>query len=98
MSEPIHLTNLEQLSIDSLQAEIGRMAELVSGIARETGLQAVTATLSLAGNSDLATPDRVRDIAHDLLSRAEIMEAEIGRFLSLAENAPLAEPKLRGTN
>jgi hypothetical protein len=54
--------------------------------------------LSLAAENAPSAPDQIRAIANDVLSRAEIMETEIGRFLRLAEHAPLAETKLRGTN
>ena len=92
------MSDLEQQSISSLQAEIERMAELVFGVARDTGLEAVAAALSLTAEGGAAAPDRVRDIANDLLSRAEIMQTEIGRFMSVATYAPLATTKLAGRN
>jgi hypothetical protein len=91
MSEAIHLSDAEQQSIHSLQAEIDRMAEMVFDVARETGLQAVTAALSLAAEGRPGAPDHVRDVANDLLCRAEIMQSEIGRFMSVAEHAQIID-------
>ncbi|MET1025823.1 MAG: hypothetical protein ABWY00_01540 [Dongiaceae bacterium] len=98
MSEVVPINDREQQSIGSLQAEIERMAELVFGVARETGWEAVTAALSLTAEGGAAAPDRVRDIANDVLARAEIMQTEIGRFMSVAVHTPLDDTKLIGRN
>lgn len=98
MSEVVPISDMEQQSIGSLQAEIERMAELVFDVARDTGLEAVTAALSLTAEGGAAAPERVRDIANDLLYRAEIMQTEIGRYMSVAMHIPLTNTKLAGRN
>jgi hypothetical protein len=89
MSEAFQITDTEQLNIDSLQAEISRMAEMVFSVSRDTGLEAVNAALILAAEGQADTPDKVRSVAFDVLARAEIMQSEIDRFMTVAKNTPL---------
>jgi hypothetical protein len=91
MSEAFQITDAEQRNIDSLQAEINRMAEMVFSVSRDTGLEAVSAALALPAEGKDDTPDKVRDIAGDVLARAEIMQSEINRFMSIARNTPISE-------
>ncbi len=91
MSGAFQITDAEQCNIDSLQAEINRMAELVFSVARDTGLEAVNAALALAAEGKHDTPEKVRDIAGDVLARAEIMQSEIDRFMSIACHTPIGE-------
>jgi hypothetical protein len=89
MSEAFQITDTEQHSIDSLQAEINRMAEMVFSVSRDTGLEAVNAALVLAAEGEADTPDKVRSVAFDVLARAEIMQSEIDRFMTVARNTPI---------
>jgi len=91
MSEAFQITDAEQQNIDSLQAEINRMAEMVFSVSRDTGLEAVNAALSLAAEGQSDTPDKVRSVAFDVLARAEIMQSEIDRFMTVARNTPLSD-------
>lgn len=89
MSEAFQITDTEQHSIDSLQAEINRMAEMVFSVSRDTGLEAVNAALVLAAEGETDTPDKVRSVAFDVLARAEIMQSEIDRFMTVARNTQI---------
>ncbi|HWT99182.1 MAG TPA: hypothetical protein VN229_16250 [Terriglobales bacterium] len=92
MSEAFQITEAERKNnIDSLQAEINRMAEMVFSVSRDTGLEAVNAALALAAEGQKDTPDKVRAVAFDVLARAEIMQSEIDRFMTIARNTPLGE-------
>jgi hypothetical protein len=92
MSEAFQVTEAERKNnIDSLQAEINRMAEMVFSVSRDTGLEAVNAALALAAEGQKDTPDKVRAVAFDVLARAEIMQSEIDRFMTIARNTPLGE-------
>jgi hypothetical protein len=92
MSEAFQITEAERKNnIDSLQAEINRMAEMVFSVSRDTGLEAVNAALALAAEGQNDTPDKVRAVAFDVLARAEIMQSEIDRFMTIARNTPLGE-------
>lgn len=91
MSEAFQITEAERKNIDSLQAEINRMAEMVFSVSRDTGLEAVNAALALAAEGQQDTPDKVRAVAFDVLARAEIMQSEIDRFMTIARNTPLGE-------
>jgi hypothetical protein len=92
MSEAFQITETERKNnIDSLQAEINRMAEMVFSVSRDTGLEAVNAALALAAEGQKDTPDKVRAVAFDVLARAEIMQSEIDRFMTIARNTPLGE-------
>lgn len=87
MSEAFQMTDAEQRDINNLQAEINRMAEMVFNVSRDTGLEAVNAALALAAEGQDDTPEKVRDVASDVLARAEIMQSEIDRFMAIAKNA-----------
>ncbi|HVJ35381.1 MAG TPA: hypothetical protein VND94_19885 [Terriglobia bacterium] len=91
MSEAFQITEAERKNIDSLQAEINRMAEMVFTVSRDTGLEAVNAALSLAAEGNYDTPDKVRSVAFDVLARAEIMQSEIDRFMSIARTTSLGD-------
>lgn len=92
MSEAFQISEAERKNnIDSLQAEINRMAEMVFSVSRDTGLEAVNAALALAAEGQQDTPDKVRAVAFDVLARAEIMQSEIDRFMTIARNTPLGE-------
>jgi hypothetical protein len=91
MSEAFQITDAEKQNIDSLQAEINRMADMVFSVSRDTGLEAVNAALSLAAEGLADTPDKVRSVAFDVLARAEIMQSEIDRFMTVARNTSLSD-------
>jgi hypothetical protein len=91
MSEAFQITDGNQSNIDSLQAEINRMAEMVFNVSRDTGLEAVNAALALAAEGKHTTPDKVRTVAEDVLARAEIMQSEINRFMSIARHTPIGD-------
>jgi hypothetical protein len=91
MSEAIQITEAEQRNIDTLQAEINRMAEMVFSVSRDTGLDAVNAALALAAEGLHDAPDKVRGVAFDVLARAEIMQSEIDRFMLVAKNTPIGD-------
>jgi hypothetical protein len=67
-----------------LQAEVARMADMVCEATRQAALDGIGSALSLASDRTMATPDQVRDIANQVLSRASIMQSEIDRFMAVA--------------
>jgi len=69
-----------------LQKKIARAAALVCEAARQAALDGIVSALSIATERMPDTPDRFRDIANQVLSRAAIMQAEIGRFIAAARN------------
>ena len=69
-----------------LQIKIARTAALVCEAARHAALDGIASALSVATERMPDTPDRIRDIANQVLSRAAIMQAEIGRFIAGARN------------
>ena len=69
-----------------LQIKIARTAALVCEAARQAALDGIASALSIASERMPDTPDRVRDIANQVLSRAAIMQAEVSRFIAAARN------------
>jgi chemotaxis regulatin CheY-phosphate phosphatase CheZ len=83
MSEALKLER-GNLGVVELQAEVARMADMVCEATRQAALDGIASALSVAADRSLETPDRVRDIANQVLSRACIMQSEIDRFMKVA--------------
>ena len=83
MSEALKLER-GNLDVVELQAEVARMADMVCEATRQAALDGIASSLSLAADRSLETPDRVREIANQVLSRASIMQSEIDRFMTVA--------------
>jgi uncharacterized protein YpuA (DUF1002 family) len=83
MSEALKL-NRPQHGVAELQAEVARMADMVCEATRQAALDGIASALSIAADRSGETPDRVRDVANQVLSRASIMQSEIDRFMVVA--------------
>jgi hypothetical protein len=83
MSEPAQL-NRQEHGVAELQAEVVRMADMVCEATRQAALDGIGSSLSIAADRNEQTPDRVREIANQVLARAQIMQNEIDRFLAVA--------------
>lgn len=68
----------------NLEAEIRRMADVVTQVARQMGLEGVTGALTMAGDGQPHACDRVHDMARQFMARAEQMQSEVDRFMSVA--------------
>jgi hypothetical protein len=82
MSEALKLERNRDVA--ELQAEVARMADMVCEATRQAALEGIGSALSIAADRSLETPDRVRDIANQVLARASIMQGEIDRFMKVA--------------
>ena len=82
MSEALKLERNRDVA--ELQAEVARMADMVCEATRQAALEGIGSALAIAADRSLETPDRVRDIANQVLSRASIMQGEIDRFMKVA--------------
>lgn len=83
MSEARQLNHPEH-GVAELQAEVVRMADMVCEATRQAALDGIGSALSIAADRTPETPDRVREIANQVLARAQIMQNEIDRFLAVA--------------
>ena len=83
MSEALKLEHGDR-DVAELRAEVARMADMVCEATRQAALDGIGAALSVAADRNLETPDRVREIANQVLSRAAIMHNEINRFMLVA--------------
>ena len=83
MSEAAPL-NHQEPGVANLQAEVVRMADMVCEATRQAALEGIASSLSIAADRNEQTPDRVREIANQVLGRAQIMQTEIDRFLAVA--------------
>lgn len=82
MSEALRLER--DRDVAQLEAEVARMADMVCEATRQAALDGIGSALSIAADRTPQTPDRVRDIANQVLSRASIMQGEIDRFMKVA--------------
>lgn len=83
MSEALKLDRAEH-GVAELQAEVARMADMVCEATRQAALDGIASALSIAADRTGETPDRVREVANQVLSRASIMQSEIDRFMAVA--------------
>jgi len=82
MSEALKLERNHDVA--DLQAEVARMADMVCEATRQAALDGIGSALSIAADRTQETPDRVRDVANQVLARACIMQGEIDRFMAVA--------------
>jgi hypothetical protein len=68
----------------NLEAEIRRMAEVVTQVARQMGLEGVAGALKMAADGEPNACDRVHDMARQFMARAEQMQTEVDRFMAVA--------------
>ena len=85
MSEALKLEFGNQ-GVAELQAEVARMADMVCEATRQAALDGIGSALSIAADRTFETPDRVRDIANQVLARASVMQGEIDRFMAVARS------------
>lgn len=83
MSRTIRESGTENQSVD-LEAEIRRMAEVVTQVARQMGIEGVSGALKMAGDGEPHACDRVHDMARQFMARAEQMQNEVDRFMAVA--------------
>jgi hypothetical protein len=83
MSEALKLERGNQ-GVAELQAEVTRMADMVCEATRQAALDGIGSALSIAADRTSETPDRVRDVANQVLARASVMQGEIDRFMAVA--------------
>lgn len=85
MSRATHSDVFEDGGIERLQAEVCRMAEAVCTASNQAALDGINAALALAADRKPETPALVAEVASQVLARAELMQAEIDRFLQVAQ-------------
>lgn len=83
MSRTIPKADARAQSVD-LEAEIRRMAEFVSQVARQMGLEGVVGALDIAGDGQPKASDRVHDMARQFRERTQQMQNEVDRFRLVA--------------
>lgn len=83
MSRTIRETGTRPESVD-LEAEIRRMAEFVTQVARQMGLEGVTGALKIVADGEPQASDRVQELARQFLGRTEQMQNEVDRFRAVA--------------
>ncbi len=75
--------NCERRVSTNPQLEVARMIDTVGEATRQAALDGICCALSIAAAPTMDTPDRARDIANQVLSRAVIMQCEINRFIAI---------------
>lgn len=73
-----------------LEFEIRRMAEVVTQVARQMGLEGVTGALKIAADGEPRACDRVHEMASQFLERTRQMQDEVDRFRTVAHGGRLA--------
>jgi hypothetical protein len=73
-----------------LEVEIRRMAEVVTQVARQMGLEGVTGALKIVADGEPRASDRVHDMARQFLDRTHQMQREVDRFRAVANGGRVA--------
>ena len=83
-TNPIVMPETDQVEAAQLRAEIQRMADMVSGVVRQTAIDGINASMAVAASGTVTAPMDATKVAHQILDRAQVMQSEIDRFLSIA--------------
>lgn len=70
-------------SVD-LEAEIRRMAEFVTQVARQMGLEGIAGAIKIVTDGTPQASDRVHEMARQFQERTVQMEDEVARFRAVA--------------
>jgi hypothetical protein len=84
MAQPNPITLPENSETAQLRAEIQRMADMVSGVVRQTAIDGINAAMTVAASGAPSAPKDANKVAHQILERATVMQSEIDRFLAIA--------------
>jgi hypothetical protein len=84
MAQPNPIILPENTETAQLRAEIQRMADMVSGVVRQTAIDGINAAMAVAASASESAPQDATKVAHQILERATVMQSEIDRFLAIA--------------
>ncbi|WP_395020500.1 hypothetical protein [Dongia sp.] len=84
MAQPNPIILPENAETAQLRAEIQRMADMVSGVVRQTAIDGINAAMAVAASGAMTAPKDADKVAHQILERASVMQSEIDRFLAIA--------------
>ena len=84
MAQPNPIILPENTETAQLRAEIQRMADMVSGVVRQTAIDGISAAMAVATSGFESAPKDASKVAHQILERASVMQNEIDRFLAIA--------------
>lgn len=73
-----------------LEFEIRRMAEVVTQVARQMGLEGVTGALNIVADGEPRSSDRVHEMARQFMDRTRQMQDEVDRFRAVAQGGRIA--------
>jgi hypothetical protein len=73
-----------RIETEQLRAEIHRMADMVSGVVRQTAIDTISGAMTVAASGTQTAPIDATRVANELLERAVVMQTEIERFLMIA--------------
>jgi len=84
MAQPNPISLPEAAETAQLRAEIQRMADMVSGVVRQTAIDGINASMAVAASGTESAAKDATKVADQILERASVMQSEIDRFLAIA--------------
>jgi len=84
MAQPNPIILPEAAETAQLRAEIQRMADMVSGVVRQTAIDGINAAMAVAASGAQSAPKDANKVSQQILERATVMQSEIDRFLAIA--------------
>jgi hypothetical protein len=84
MAQPNPIILPEAAETAQLRAEIQRMADMVSGVVRQTAIDGINAAMAVAASGAQTAPKDANKVSQQILERATVMQSEIDRFLAIA--------------
>lgn len=86
----LNLPDPSRVETAQLQAEIHRMAAMMSSAVRQTAVESIGAAMAVAASGAPTAPKDAQRVAGQLLDHALVMQTEIDRFLSIAQGRTAA--------
>ncbi len=78
------LMEIEDQGLEALQVEVTRMAKTVCMTADQAILEGIDTALAVAAEKTTESADKLHEIAAKIVSRAQVMQTEVARFLAVS--------------
>ena len=90
MAQPDAISLPKASETAQLRAEIQRMADMVSGVVRQTAIEGIGTAMTVAASGAKSAPMESHRVAQQILERANIMQTKIDRFMAIANGRDAA--------
>jgi hypothetical protein len=79
----VTLLEIDDEGTDSLKIDVAKIADTVCVTAERAVLDGIDATLAVVAEKSAESADKLHEISAKIVSRAQVMQTEIGRYLAV---------------